>query len=90
MEHDQQERVTEKPKRQKGFAMMDPDKRRAVARKGGQVAHELGRAHEFTHEEAQEAGKKGGFIVSRNSEHMSSIGRLRHAAARIRKDQADG
>jgi general stress protein YciG len=46
--------------RRRGFAAMDPDKQRAIASRGGRVAHELGRAHEFTREEAREAGRKGG------------------------------
>ncbi|MCF5974912.1 general stress protein, partial [Xanthomonas perforans] len=31
-----------------------------IASKGGKAAHESGNAHEFTSEEAREAGKKGG------------------------------
>jgi len=44
----------------RGFAAMDPERRRALARLGGVRAHELGVAHEFTPAEAAEAGKKGG------------------------------
>jgi general stress protein YciG len=47
----------------RGFAAMDPDKQREIASKGGKVAHAKGRAHEFTHEEAREAGRKGGEAV---------------------------
>lgn len=43
-----------------GFASMDPDKQREIASKGGKAAHEKGTAHEFTSEEAREAGRKGG------------------------------
>lgn len=43
-----------------GFASMDEEKQRAIASKGGQAAHEKGTAHEFTSEEAREAGRKGG------------------------------
>jgi len=60
----------------RGFAAMDPEKRRELARKGGRAAHEHGRAHEFTPEEAREAGRKGGESVSRDREHMARIGRL--------------
>lgn len=59
----------------RGFASMDEDKQREIASKGGQAAHEKGTAHEFTSEEAREAGKKGGEAVSQNREHMSEIGR---------------
>ena len=54
---------------------MDPDKQRNIASKGGKAAHAKGTAHEFTPEEAREAGRKGGMVVSQNREHMASIGR---------------
>ncbi|MBX4210508.1 KGG domain-containing protein [Candidatus Parcubacteria bacterium] len=44
----------------RGFASMDPEKQREIASKGGKAAHEKGTAHEFTPEEAREAGRKGG------------------------------
>lgn len=44
----------------RGFASMDEDKQRAIASKGGKAAHEKGTAHEFSSEEAREAGRKGG------------------------------
>lgn len=54
---------------------MDPAKQREIASKGGIAAHEAGEAHEFTPEEAQKAGAKGGVIVSRDRKHMAEIGR---------------
>ena len=59
----------------RGFAGMDEEKRREVARMGGRAAHQKGTAHEFSSEEAREAGRKGGRAVSQNREHMSAIGR---------------
>ena len=59
----------------RGFAAMDTQKQREIASKGGRAAHQSGRAHEFTPEEAREAGRKGGEAVSRNREHMARIGR---------------
>ncbi len=59
----------------RGFASMDQEKQREIASKGGKAAHESGRAHEFTPEEAREAGRKGGKAVSQNREHMAEIGR---------------
>jgi uncharacterized protein len=59
----------------RGFASMDEEKVREIASKGGKAAHEKGTAHEFTSEEAREAGKKGGESVSRDREHMREIGR---------------
>lgn len=49
--------VTKKPR---GFACMDPERRRELASRGGKKAHEMGVAHKFSSEEAQMAGKKGG------------------------------
>jgi general stress protein YciG len=54
---------------------MDPDKQKSIASKGGKAAHAKGTAHEFTPEEAREAGRKGGMVVSQNREHMAAIGR---------------
>lgn len=54
---------------------MDPAKQREIASKGGIAAHEAGEAHEFTSEEAQKAGAKGGTVVSRDRKHMAEIGR---------------
>ena len=44
----------------RGFAAMDAEKQREIASKGGRAAHERGTAHEFSSEEAREAGRKGG------------------------------
>jgi uncharacterized protein len=46
-------------KSRKGFASMDPEKQRRIARLGGQASHRLGKAHTFTPEEARKAGEKG-------------------------------
>lgn len=70
----------------RGFAAMDPEKQRAIARKGGKAAHESGNAHEFSSTEAAAAGRKGGASVSQNKEHMSAIGRKGgQAGGRARK-----
>lgn len=44
----------------RGFASMCPEKQREIASKGGRSAHQQGKAHQFTTEEAIAAGKKGG------------------------------
>lgn len=59
----------------RGFAAMPPERRREIASEGGRTAHEKGTAHEFTTEEAQAAGRKGGEKVAANREHMAEIGR---------------
>lgn len=47
-------------KETRGFASMDKDKQRAIASKGGRVAHLMGTAHEWTSAEARIAGRIGG------------------------------
>jgi len=62
-------------KSKRGFASMSVEKQREIARQGGQAAHAKGTAHQFTREEAQKAGHKGGKAVSQNRAHMAQIGR---------------
>lgn len=62
-------------KDKRGFASMDQEKQREIASRGGKAAHDKGTAHEFTSEEAKEAGRKGGIKVSQDREHMAKIGR---------------
>ncbi len=47
-----------KPKGNTGFASMDPEKRREIASKGGRTAHQKGRAHKWTADEARSASRK--------------------------------
>jgi general stress protein YciG len=74
--------------RNRGFASMDTHRQREIARKGGRAAHEKGKAHEFTPDEARAAGRKGGEKVSMNRKHMAEIGRRggRSSAQRRRPD----
>lgn len=44
----------------RGFASMPKDKQKEIASKGGKAAHARGTAHQWTTEEAREAGSKGG------------------------------
>ena len=44
----------------RGFASMDKEERREIARAGGIKAHQLGKAHTFSSAEARIAGRKGG------------------------------
>ena len=46
----------------RGFASMDPERRRLIAAQGGRAAHASGHAHQFNSEEARDAGRKGGRI----------------------------
>lgn len=65
---------------------MDPARQREIASRGGRAAHEKGTAHEWSANEAREAGRKGGVTVSQDRDHMAAIGReggeSRSAAAR--------
>ncbi|MDB5940874.1 MAG: hypothetical protein JWQ13_440 [Ramlibacter sp.] len=47
-----------KGKTRRGFAVMNPERQREIARLGGIAAHRSGHAHQFTTEEARAAGKK--------------------------------
>lgn len=52
----------------RGFASMDKEKQRAIARKGG-----LAVSGDRTH--MAEIGRKGGEVVSQDRRHMAEIGR---------------
>lgn len=52
----------ERKKERRGFASMSAEKQREIASKGGRAAHMKGTAHEWTSEEARNAGRKGGQI----------------------------
>jgi general stress protein YciG len=55
-------------KEDRGFASMDRSKQRDIASKGGKAAHQKGTAHEWTSEEAREAGRKGGMASHRRKQ----------------------
>jgi general stress protein YciG len=50
---------------------MDRGKQREIASKGGKAAHQKGTAHEWTSEEAREAGRKGGMASHRRKQEQS-------------------
>ena len=54
------------PNLRRGFAALSPERRREIASMGGKTAHALGRAHQYTSEEAREAGRKGGLARHHN------------------------
>lgn len=56
----------------RGFAAMDPEEQRSIASEGGRAAHAKGTAHEFTSEEAAEAGRKGGQARAKNSANRAA------------------
>lgn len=62
-------------KEDRGFASMDRAKQREIASKGGKAAHQKGTAHEWTSEEARDAGRKGGIAShQRRREQLGSTG----------------
>jgi general stress protein YciG len=60
-------------KEDRGFASMDRQKQREIASKGGKAAHAKGTAHEWTSEEAREAGRKGGMASHRRRKEQSDM-----------------
>jgi len=58
----------------RGFASMERNKQREIASKGGKAAHQKGTAHEWTSEEAREAGRKGGMASHRRKQEQQSSG----------------
>jgi general stress protein YciG len=62
-------------KEDRGFASMDRAKQREIASKGGKAAHQKGTAHEWTSDEARDAGRKGGLAShKRRREQMLASG----------------
>jgi uncharacterized protein len=57
-------------KEDRGFASMDRMKQREIASKGGKAAHQKGTAHEWTSEEARDAGRKGGIASHRRRREL--------------------
>jgi general stress protein YciG len=51
---------------------MDRVKQREIASKGGKAAHQKGTAHEWTSEEARDAGRKGGMASHRRRSEVGS------------------
>jgi general stress protein YciG len=61
-------------KEDRGFASMDRAKQREIASKGGKAAHQKGTAHEWTSEEARDAGRKGGIASHRRRREQMGAG----------------
>lgn len=57
----------------RGFASMDRTRQREIASKGGREAHKKGAAHEWTREEAQAAGRKGGLARHKKSQSSDAL-----------------
>lgn len=57
----------------RGFASMSEEKRRQIASEGGRAAHRYGTAHEWTSDEAREAGRNGGRKRAENSRKENTL-----------------
>ncbi len=54
---------------------MTKERHLALSAKGGRSAQRQGKAHRWTAEEAQVAGRKGGKRTAKDPKHMSKVGR---------------
>ena len=59
---DENPTVAPRRKERRGFASMSAEKQREIASKGGKAAHRKGTAHQWSSQEARDAGRKGGQI----------------------------
>lgn len=71
---------------------MDPAKQREIASKGGKAAHQKGTAHEWTSEEARDAGRKGGIASHRRrrEQQAAAAEKSSTAASESSEDAASG
>ena len=69
---------------------MDRSKQRDIASKGGKAAHQKGTAHEWTSEEAREAGRKGGMASHRRRQQQTGDTRNMDAVASGSSDDMIG
>jgi general stress protein YciG len=53
---------------------MDRVRQKEIASKGGKAAHQKGTAHEWTSEEARDAGRKGGLASHRRRREQRESG----------------
>jgi general stress protein YciG len=62
----------------RGFASLNQNRRREIASKGGKIAHAKGTAHEWSPEEAREAGRRG--AIARRKSLPASTASNKHNA----------
>jgi len=68
-------------KEDRGFASMDRTRQKEIASKGGKAAHQKGTAHEWTSEEARDAGRKGGLASHRRRREQKDSGETRETVS---------
>lgn len=81
--------MTDKPKAKRGFAAMKPATQQAIAGIGGKAAHEQGKAHTYSQEEARQAAKKRASLQQRLKESEARFARLKEALQLIADGKAD-
>ena len=69
---------------------MDRGKQREIASKGGKAAHQKGTAHEWTSEEAREAGRKGGMASHRRKQGSMTGGESQSRETSMGSESASG
>jgi hypothetical protein len=77
-------------KEDRGFASMDRSKQREIASKGGKAAHQKGTAHEWTSEEAREAGRKGGMASHKRKQESPESGASEAPVGEVNTEQMVG
>jgi general stress protein YciG len=77
-------------KEDRGFASMDRSKQKEIASKGGKAAHQKGTAHEWTSEEARDAGRKGGLASHRRRREQRDAGETQEMAGIVSNAHAAG
>lgn len=55
-------------KANRGFGALSPEQKRKISSMGGKAAHASGKAHEWTHEQAKIAGRKGGQAMRKKAQ----------------------
>ena len=73
-------------KEDRGFASMDRAKQREIASKGGKAAHQKGTAHDWTSDEARDAGRKGGIASHQRRREQTGDPSAESAVAMERTD----
>lgn len=73
----------------RGFASMEKGRQKEVASRGGKAAHRVGKAHEFTSQEARVAGRKGGEVTARThgESFYSAIGKKGGKSRALRNEE---
>jgi hypothetical protein len=76
-------------KRRTGFALLTPEERAEVSRRGGIAAHQYGAGHTFTPEEARIAGAKGGRVAHQNRRERQRKEALQATMTEIKNEREE-